>query len=71
MNKRNNKLFLTCVFGFLIGLFFPFSKTMGLSFDVLLVSLFGEDSIWAGLFSLFLIAILALSLRKIISKTAS
>lgn len=71
MNKRNNKLFLTFVLGFLTALIFPFLRTMGLSFDVLLVYLFGEDSVWAVLFSLLLIARIVFGVRKFISKTAA
>lgn len=71
MNKRNNKLLLTFVLGLLTALFIsPFLRTMGLSFDVLLVYLFGEDSIWALPFSLLVIATIVFGV-KFISKTAA
>ncbi|RUS49406.1 hypothetical protein QI30_20060 [Kurthia sp. 3B1D] len=72
MNKRNNKLLLTFVLGLLAALFiFPFLRTMGLSFDVVLVYLFGEGSVWALPFSLLVIATIIFGVRKSISKTAA
>lgn len=68
LNKQNNKLLLTLVLGFLAGLFmFP----TGLSFDVLLVSLFGEGSVWALPFSLLVVATIVFVVRKSISKIAA
>ena len=69
MSIRNNKLVLTLIISFLVTIFaLPYLKTLGVSFDVVLVALFGEGSIWALLFSLLLIASIVLVLRKLIIK---
>lgn len=64
-------MLLTFVVGFLVALFIlPYLRTIGLSFDVLLVSLFGKSSVWALPFSLLVMATIVFVLRKFTSKTA-
>ncbi|MGE7838875.1 hypothetical protein [Viridibacillus arvi] len=68
MSKRKNTLILTFIMGVLITAFaLPLLSALGVpSFDVVLVALFGEGSIWALVLSLLLILSIALGVGKVI-----
>lgn len=67
MGKRRKTLILTFVMGILITAFvLPLLSAFGVpSFNTVLVAIFGEGSIWALAFSLLLILLIVLVVRKV------
>lgn len=64
MRKRKN--ILTFIIGFLVVVTLPMLSSLGVpTFDIVLVSIFGKDSIFALIFSFMLIISIAFGLGKL------